>query len=333
MGARLRRVRPEALEWRWQRHGRGRRLTDGTGLAIRDSETLERVRALGVPPAWTDVRVAPDPRGHIQALGTDAAGRRQYIYHRDWEARRVRRKQGQLRLMADALPRLRRRLRADLEAEPGSKALALAIAVTLIDGTAMRIGRERYLETSGTRGAGTLFVRDVVVSGDEVCLNFPAKSGKAARYCIRDGRLARAIEAVRSVPGKRLLMYRDADGKGRNLRTEEINRYLRDVTGLAITAKDFRTFHASARAGEALAALERAESEAARKRQVAGVVRQVAAFLQNTPAVCRTSYVAPCLIALFEKGRLGALWAAVSEDGRGLRRREARLCAVLAAVP
>lgn len=333
MGVRLRRVKPGALEWRWQRHGRGRRLLDASGAAIRDSVTVERIRALGVPPAWTDVWVAPDPLGHIQALGTDAAGRRQYIYHRDWEARRVKRKQGQLRLMVDALPKLRRRLRADLEAEPGSKTLALAIAATLIDGTAMRIGRERYLEASGTRGAGTLFVRDVNVSGDDVCLSFPAKSGKAARYCIRDARLAQAIAAVRRVPGKRLLMYRDADGKPHNLRTEEINRYLREVTGLAISAKDFRTFHASARAGEALAALERAESAAARKRQVAGVVRQVAAFLQNTPAVCRTSYVAPCLFALFEKGRLSQLWGGDTEEGRGLRRREARLCAVLAVVP
>ncbi len=333
MGARLRRAKPEALSWRWQRHGRGRRLLDEAGTTIRDSAAIARIKALGVPPAWTDVRVAPDPLCHIQALGTDAAGRRQYIYHRDWELRRVRRKQGQLRLMVDALPKLRRRVRADLEAEAGSKTLALAIAVTLIDGTAMRIGRERYLETSGTRGAGTLFVRDVTVSGDEVCLNFPAKSGKAAKYCLRDGRLARAIEAVRSVPGKRLLMYRSADGKPHNLRTEEINRYLRDVTGLAITAKDFRTFHASARAGEALAALERAESEAARKRQVASVVRQVAAFLQNTPAVCRSSYVAPCLFALFEKGRLATLWADGEAEARGLRRREARLCAVLAVVP
>lgn len=333
MGARLRRIGPEALEWRWQRYGRGRRLLDASGTTVRDPVTIARVRALGVPPAWTDVRISPDALGHIQALGTDAAGRRQYIYHRDWEVRRIRRKQGQLRLLVDALPRLRRRMRADLEAEPGSKQLALAIAATLIDGTAMRIGRERYLETSGTRGAGTLFVRDVSLKGDEVCLSFPAKSGKAARYCVRDGRLARAIEAVRSVPGKRLLMYRDAAGKPHNLRTEDINRYLREVTGVAISAKDFRTFHASARAGEALAALERAESEAGRKRQVAGVVRQVAAFLQNTPAVCRSSYVAPCLLALFEKGRLTELWLGDSEEARGLRQREARLCAVLAAVP
>lgn len=333
MGARLRRVAPEALEWRWQRHGRGRRLLDAAGRTIRDSATLNRVRMLAVPPAWTDVWLAPDPLAHIQALGTDAAGRRQYIYHQDWEVRRLRRKQTQLRLMVDALPKLRRRLRADLEAEPGSKTLALAIAATLIDGTAMRIGRERYLESSGTRGAGTLFVRDVTVSGDEICLNFPAKSGKAARYCVRDGRLARAIEAVRTVPGKRLLMYRDATGKAQNLRTEEINRYLREVTGVAISAKDFRTFHASALAAEALAALERAGSETGRKRQVAGVVRQVAAFLQNTPAVCRTSYVAPCLFALFEKGRLDQLWAGAASEERGLKRREARLCAVLAAVP
>lgn len=329
MGARLRRIGPEGLDFEWRKHGRGRRLLGRDGTPVRDEAALARARALVVPPAWTGVRVASDPLAHIQAAGTDAAGRRQYIYHPDWEARRVRRKQKQLHLMLAALPRLRRRVRADLGAEAGSKALAQAIAVALLDGTAMRIGRERYLESSGTRGAGTLFARDVTVNGDEVCLTFPAKSGKTASYCVADGRLAGAVAAIKTLPGKRLLMYRDGERRARNLRTEDINRYLRDASGVAITAKDFRTFHASARAGEALAALERAESESGRKRQVAAVMRQVAAFLQNTPAVCRSSYVAPCLFALFEKGRLAALWRTDEASPAGLRAREARLCSVL----
>lgn len=303
---------------------------DATGRPVGDKAALERTRLLAIPPAWTDVQVASDPLAHIQACGTDAAGRRQYVYHPDWEARRVRRKQKQLQLMMEALPRLRRRVRADLASEAGSKVLAQAIAVALLDGTAMRIGRERYLESSGTRGAGTLFARDVRVTGDQVCLSFPAKSGRTASYCVDDDRLAQAVAAIKSVPGRRLLMYRDAEGKARNLRTEDINRYLRDAGGVGITAKDFRTFHASARAAEALAGLARAESESGRKRQVAGVMRQVASFLQNTPAVCRSSYVAPCLISLFEKGRLAALWT-MAEGASGLRAREARLCTVLAA--
>lgn len=327
---RLKRARRDDLTVRRVRHGRGFGYTDADGVKLRDPVLYERVRALGIPPAWTDVRIAGDARFHIQALGTDAAGRLQYIYHPDWEVRRTRRKQQQLALLSQALPRIRRRVREDLEAEAGSKQLALALGVALIDRTAMRVGRERYLDANGTRGAGTLFTRDVTVKGDTVRIRFPAKSGKTADYVVTDARLAEAISKVKTIPGPRLLMYRNGEGKPKAVRTEDLNRYLREIAGAAVTAKDFRTLHASALAAEALARLEPAESVSGRKRQMAAVTREVATFLQNTPAICRASYIAPCLYALFDKGKLAEMWAAVTET-RGLRQREARLSGVLAA--
>lgn len=329
--ARLKRVGRDDLTIRRRRHGRTFGYIDENGELIRDADIRERARGLGIPPAWVDVRIAANSRAHIQAFGTDAAGRLQYIYHTDWEARRVRRKQEQLGLLTAALPRIRRRVRDDLDAEAGSKQLALALGVALIDRTAMRVGRERYLDAHGTRGAGTLYSRDVTVAGDEVQVRFPAKSGKKASYGFADARLADAIGKVKSIPGRRLLMYRDDAGKPRALRTDDLNRYLREIAGASVTAKDFRTLHASALAGEALAKLEPGESATARKRQMAEVTRQVAAFLQNTPAISRASYVAPCLYALFDKGRLAALWAAGGDGANGIRQREVRLASVLEA--
>jgi DNA topoisomerase I len=328
---RLKRVSRDDLIVRRVRHGRGHAYLDAIGKTWPKGELRDRALHLGIPPAWTEVRVAPEPNMHIQACGLDAAGRVQYIYHSDWEAKRTLKKQKQLGLLTSALPRIRRRVNEDLGAETGSRTLALAIGVALIDRTAMRIGRERYLDARGTRGAGTLFTRDVSAKGDELTVGFPAKSGKVAEYTLKDARLAAAIARVKTIPGKRLLMYRDDDGKARAIRTEELNRYLREIAGAPVTAKDFRTLHASAMAAEALAKIEPGESPTARKRQLAGVTKEVASFLRNTPAITRASYIAPCLFSLFEKAKLSDLWASV--DGReGLRAREARLAAVLEAI-
>jgi DNA topoisomerase-1 len=328
---RLKSVTRDALVVRRVRHGSGHAYLDAEGKSWPRGELRARALHLGIPPAWTEVRVAPDPLMHIQACGLDAAGRVQYIYHPDWEKRRARKKQKQLAMLTTALPRIRRRVHDDLGAEAGSRTLALAIGVALIDRTAMRIGRERYLDASGTRGAGTLYSRDVTVEGDTITLNFPAKSGKVASYTLEDAPLAAAIGRVKTIPGKRLLMYRGDDGTAHAIRSEELNRYLREIAGARVTAKDFRTLHASALAGEALARLEPGSSVSARKRQAAGVAKSVAAFLRNTPAITRKSYIAPCLFALFEKATLADLWAATVERHDGLKVREARLAAVLEA--
>ncbi len=327
---RLRHVTGDALTIERRRSGRGYACVGPDGRALRDEALRRRGRPRAMPPAGTVVRLAGAPRAHIQAIGTDAAGRAQYIYHPEWELRRTRRKQRNLAALAAALPAVRRRVRRDLDAEAGEKALALAIAVALIDRTAMRVGRERYLTANGTRGAGTLYSQDVSVSGARVRIAFPAKSGKRSSYVIEDKVLADAIARIKTIRGRRLLMYRNGNGEPRALRTDDINTYLQGITGVAVSAKDFRTLHASALAAKALVALERAESESGRNRQVADVIRSVAAFLQNTPAICRKSYVAPCLISLFEEGRLAELWSAAPANGSGLRQREAKLAAILA---
>lgn len=331
--SRLRRVGRDQLIVRRVRKGHGYTYLDTEGNSWPRGELRERALHLGIPPAWTDVRVAPDPAMHIQACGIDAAGRIQYIYHPDWEARRTRKKERQLTLLAQALPRIRRHVHEDLDAPAGSLQLALAIGVALIDRTAMRIGRERYLDARGTRGAGTLFARDLTVEGDTLTLRFPAKSGKIAKYVVKDARLASAVERIKTIPGKRLLMHHTEDGEARAIRTEQLNRYLADLAGARVTAKDFRTLHASALAGEALARMERGETRTARNRQVGAVSRTVADFLCNTPAITRKSYIAPCLFALFEKAKLSEMWAAVrAERHDGLKMREARLAAVLQSV-
>jgi DNA topoisomerase-1 len=326
---RLKHVARDALTIERRRAGKGFVYVSG-GKRVRDKSLLARARHLAVPPAWSDVRLAPDPLAHLQAIGVDAAGRLQYLYHSDWERRRTLRKQKHLTALAAALSRVRRRIHEDLDAKAGSKELALAIGVALIDRTSMRVGRERYLAERGTRGAATLMTRDVAVKGNEVRLSFPAKSGRQSSYAIVDERLAAAIRRIKTIPGKRLLMFINGAGGPRPIRTDEINAYLKDITGVPVSAKDFRTLHASALAGEALASLEPATSETGRKRQVAEVIKRVAAFLQNTPAICRKSYVAPCLIELFERGQLSSVWTSGGDGGHGLRQREVRLAAVLA---
>ena len=328
---RLVKVGREDLTIARRRKGGGFSYVDSDG-ALADADMRERIRALGVPPAWSDVQIAAHPRAHIQAVGVDEAGRVQYIYHPDWEARRTRKKQARLALLTSVLPKLRRKVQADLAAETGSRNLALAIAVAFIDRTAMRVGREKYLQSSGTRGAGTLFTRDVQVNGDQVCMRFDAKGGKRADYCVVDARLADAVGRIKTLPGKRLLVYRNAEGKVRPIQTTSINAYLRELAGVEISAKDFRTLHASAMAGEALARLETGGSVSARRRQMAQVAREVADVLRNTPMICRKSYIAPCLFKLFDQGKLQALWTAAGDGKTGLRQREQRLKNVLAAM-
>jgi DNA topoisomerase-1 len=315
-----------------QRSGKGFCYRQADGALITDAATRARIKALGIPPAWRDVRIAPNPRAHIQALGVDDAGREQYIYHAEWELRREGKKQRRLAALTAALPRLRRQIEAALAAEAGSRELPLAIAVALIDRTAMRVGREEYLQTSGTRGAGTLFSRDIRISGDEVCMTFDAKGGKRAEYCLTDAPLAEAIRRILTLPGKRLLVWRDETGKVRPIKTGAINAYLRELTGAEISAKDFRTLHASALAAEALARMEVGKSDTARRRQMAQVARQVSEVLRNTPAISRKSYIAPCLFRLFDDGKLKQMWKSAGRGRPGLLQREKRLGAVLAAM-
>lgn len=327
----LRHVTRTHLTIRRRRQGRGFTFVDSTGAVIRDEATRRRARALAIPPAWEDVAIAPDPQAHIQAMGRDSAGRTQYIYHEDWENERVARKQGHLSLLARSLPSIRRRVLRDLAAPTGSRELALAIAVALIDRTAIRAGGERYFKTAGTRGASTLLRRDVRRTSRQVTLDFEAKGGKRATYQVNDRRLAAAIGRIKHLTGRRLLVYRDDAGELRPITSDMINAYIGEIAHAPLTAKDFRTFHASAIAADLLAEAEPPRSESARKRQLASVARQVAETLHNTPAISRKSYIAPCIFELFDDGSLKVL-CRPNARRKGLRRREERLAALISEI-
>lgn len=329
---RLIRVSRDQLTLCRQKRGKGFCYRAADGTLVDDPSTKARIQALGIPPAWREVRIAQSEKAHIQVLGIDDAGREQYIYHPEWELRREGKKQKRLAALTAVLPRLRRKIAEGLQAETGSRELALAIAAALIDRTAMRVGREKYLEANGTRGAGTLYSRDVKIVDDKICMAFDAKSGKRAEYCIVDRPLAEAISRIKTLPGKRLLVYRNDLGKVRPIKTGSINDYLRQLAGVDISAKDFRTLHASSLAGEALAQLEVGQSDTARRRQMARVAKDVSEVLRNTPAICRKSYIAPCLFKLFESGKLKPMWEAAGNGRAGLLQRERRLGAVLAAI-
>ena len=305
-----------------QKRGRGFCYRDAEGALVCDPQFKARIGQLAIPPAWRDVHIAPGERDHIQCVGTDEAGRVQYIYHPKWETRRSARKLQRLALLAAALPRIRRRVRKDLDAPAGSIELAQAIALALVDKTAMRVGSEEYLREHGTRGAATLYAADVAVEGDEIAIDFLAKGNKPASYRLRNQPLAAALARIKTLPGERLLVHGEGDAPT-PLNTGAINAYLRRISGVEVSAKDFRTLRASTMAADALSRLAPESSESARKRQMAEVTREVAAALQNTPAISRKSYIAPALFKLFGSGRLQPLWA--SANGHP----EARLGVVL----
>jgi DNA topoisomerase-1 len=318
-----------ALSLQRIRCGRGFLYRDETGARVADPEVLARIGALAIPPAYTDVRIAADPRAHLQAVGRDEAGRLQYRYHPGWEAVREHGKAARLGAMVGAIATIRRRVARDLRAPAGSPAKALAAVVALIDRSHIRIGCEDYLHTGRSRGAATLLKRNVALDGDRVRLSFRAKGGRRATCTLRAPALAAALAELAQLPGQRLFRYRGANGRLREVTASEVNGYLNRIAPAAVSAKDFRTLAASAEAAARLAELEPATSARAQRRQVAGVVREVAEILGNTPAVARRSYVHHRVVDAFRKGSLRDLCADAGQK-RALRRGEALLHALFA---
>jgi DNA topoisomerase I len=283
--------------------GRGFSYEEASGEAIADEETLERIRALAIPPAWKDVWVCPDPFGHIQATGYDEAGRKQYLYHDRWQQRQAERKFEQVRDFAKRLPKLRRAVTADLRRQGMPRERALACAVRLLDLGFFRIGSEVYAEENESYGLATVLREHVTIKRNEVVFDFPAKSGQQRVQSIRDAATRRALEAMhrrRSGP-EDLLAYRHGS-EWRDVRSDEINEYIHEQIGDEFTAKNFRTWHGTVLAAVALAGEEPPRSEAAAKRAVARAVDQVSEALGNTPAVCRASYIDPRVLDRYRDG-------------------------------
>lgn len=322
----------DALTVRRRRHGKGWVYLDGRGRPIRDQNTLARIRALGIPPAYQDVRIAPDERAHVQAVGRDAQGRLQYLYHPDWQRVRDHRKVEHLAALAAALPRLRRRVAADLRRPAADRRKALAAVVALIDRTHIRVGCEGYVHTGRSRGAATLLKRHVSIEGSRVTLNFPGKRRQPVACGITAPALASALGELARLPGSRLFQYRDGAGRVHRVTAGEVNAYLQDIVRAPVTAKDFRTLAATATAAQRLAAIEPAASESARNRQLAPVMREVAQLLANTPAVVRKSYVHSRLVSVFLDGDLAARWDGCAAD-RWRSRGEALVAALFQASP
>lgn len=323
----LKLVSPEALTIQRRRCGRGFVYVDEANGRISDDAVLERIRSLAIPPNYADVRIAKHPRAHLQAVGRDDAGRIQYRYHPDWENVREEQKIEHLAALCRALPRIRRRVERDLRLPEICRNRVLAGVVCLIDRTHIRIGCEDYVHSGRSRGATTLLKRNVRLTGDRIHLKFHGKGGREVDCETVSPALARLVTELRRLPGPRLFKYRNGNGALHNVNASELNEYLREVAHAPITAKDFRTLAATATAGLKLGAIEPDGRITHRRRQIAGVMREVSVLLSNTPAVVRKSYVHRRLVDAFSRGELRAVMVRAETD-RYLSRGEALVAAL-----
>jgi DNA topoisomerase I len=314
------------------RHRRGKTFIfkDPGGRVIRDAKTLARVRALVLPPAWTDVWISTDPRSHLQATGRDAAGRKQYRYHKDWTAERDSTKYYRLLSFAEALPAIRKRTRRDLMGPACCRPRVLATVVELLARTFIRIGNEEYARKHQSRGLTTMQDRHVKIRGRKLRFAFKGKSGVFQEIELEEPRLARAVRQCQELPGQTLFQYRDEERRIRSLSSSDINAYLREISGGPFTAKDFRTWAGTLTAAEAFDELPPAITKTAGAKAIVEVVDEVAKVLGNTRAVCRKCYIHPAVFDAFLSGvTLSSVTLSRSKATAGLTAAEARLVALL----
>jgi DNA topoisomerase IB len=314
---RLKRVDCSTTGYRRRKAGKGFTYVDDCGQKVTDAGTLERIRALAIPPAWTDVWICPHPMGHIQAVGIDARGRKQYRYHDKWRERRDREKFEHMLEFARALPKIRHFAAEHLAEEELSRERVLACAVRLLDLGFFRIGTEGYAEENQTFGLATIRKSHVKVTGDVIVFDYTAKSGKRRIQSVADPDVLAVVRELkaRRAGGPELLAWKRGD-QWVDVKSADINAYIKEATGGEFTAKDFRTWSATVLAAVALAVSKGvAPSVSGRKRAIARAMKEVSDYLGNTPAVCRSSYVDPRVVDRYTSGNtiLDAL-AALDED-------------------
>jgi DNA topoisomerase I len=316
--ARLRRADCTGPGIRRRRHGRGFRYLDGDGERVDDAEVLQRIHELVIPPAWEDVWICPYPGGHIQATGIDAAGRKQYLYHPRWRVRRDQEKFDDMVAFARALPALRERIDAELARDDLTLDHVCACAVRLLDRGFFRVGGEDYAVRNESYGLATMKKRHVRLRGEVLLFDYPAKHGKRRVQAVVDPAVADVVGRLkrRRGGGDELLAYK----RGRrwaDLRSEDINAWLKDATGQDISAKDFRTWGATVLAAVALSVSEPAQaSKTGRKRAISRAVKEVAHYLGNTPAIARASYIDPRVLDRYRDGET-IDYALVAAAGEG----------------
>ena len=302
----LRYLDDESAGIRRRRRGRGFSYLDPTGKPLTDEPTLERIRALAIPPAWTDVWICPRPDGHLQATGRDARGRKQYRYHARFRARRDDDKFDRMVRFAERLPRIRRRVTRDLRARGLPRTKVIAAVVRLLELTLLRVGNEEYARLNRSFGLSTLRSRHAQVRGESIRFRFRGKSGRETEVGVSDRRLAAVVRRCQDLPGQALFAYVDADGEQETVDSDAINDYIRTAAGgTEFSAKDFRTWAGTVLAYRALASAGPADGPTAAKHAVVGAVRDAADQLGNTPAVARASYVHPAILDAYEDGGAG----------------------------
>lgn len=282
------------------------RYIDGGGRAVRDAGVLTRIRALVIPPAWTDVRICAFESGHLQAIGRDARGRLQYRYHPRWRDVRDCAKYEHVLEFAAALPRIRRRVAQDLARRALSREKVLATVVSLLETTLIRVGNEEYARSNGSFGLSTMRERHVAVRGETVEFRFPGKSGRRHSIQLRNRRIARVIRRLQELPGQRLFQYEGANGVIHDIESGDVNAYLREIGGADFTAKDFRTWAGTVLAGTSLLGMGEFATAAQAKRNIVAAIEFTAARLGNTPAICRKCYVHPEIFTGYLDGGLAA---------------------------
>jgi DNA topoisomerase I len=287
-----------------QKMGKNFRYVGRNGRVLRDPRTLARIRSLVIPPAWTDVWICPDALGHIQVTARDARGRKQYRYHPRWRAVRDGAKYGRMLAFGQALPIIRARIEEDLAHRGLSRRRVLAAVIKLLEATLIRVGNEEYARDNGSFGLTTFRDRHAAITGSRVKFRFRGKSGKVHEIGVQDRRLSRIVKSCQELPGQELFQYVDGQGRRRAVTSSDVNDYLREVTGQAFTAKDFRTWAGTVLAAWALRGLPPVRTGAQAKKNVVRAVEQVAGRLGNTVAICRKSYVHPVVFDAYLDGTL-----------------------------
>jgi len=283
--------------------GHGFDYVDAEGKPVTDPATLDRIRAIVIPPAWTDVWICPDAQGHIQATGRDQRGRKQYRYHARWSAERGLNKYGRLIAFGRALPRLRKRVDEDLARRGLPRDKVLAAVIRVMEMTLIRVGNEEYAKQNKSFGLTTLRDRHARIGATKAVFAFKGKSGKVHTTSFNDRRLARVVKACQDVPGQRLFQYLDDDGRRHAVESADVNAYIRDALGEDFSAKDFRTWAGTVAAARALTRPECADLSGS-KRHLNTCVKAVAGLLGNTAAVARSAYIHPAILDAYAKGRL-----------------------------
>jgi DNA topoisomerase-1 len=298
----LRYVSDTAPGIRRRRAGKGFSYSAPDGKRITDRSRLAWIRGLAIPPAWSDVWICTSQRGHLQATGRDARGRKQYRYHPDWRKARDDVKYERMIAFGQALPRIRRRVTRDMKRRGLPRERVLAAVVRLLEKTRVRVGNEEYARDNKSFGLTTLRDRHATIGSSRIRFRFRGKGGKVSEVDLSDARLARIVSRCQELPGQELFAYIDDEGEVRSVESSDVNDYLREISGQDFTAKDFRTWAGTVLAAWALREFTQVDSEAQAKRNVVSAIERVAEWLGNTPAVSRRSYVHPSVIDAYLDG-------------------------------